>query len=501
MAIYVRENVNALRGLSVALLALITFLALNLMPGFYPLWLVSVLALAIALLALASPPSAAFVSVGLVALPVIAMDLLTGLVFLVAGLGIAQYLALGRAAGFIAFALALLGVSLHAEWAFVVIGGYLIGRAHGVVAGVLAALTLEGIGLALGTPSLGTLATGGAAPGLLAEGPAEGAFTLAWLRDAIATADPQRIAAAVRSASDVGLLLVQPTVWALGAVLGGAARDAATRLASVAWAGAGVVVIAAGSLIADLALGGPVTTGVFLSSALVSAPVAMTVIALGEWLFPARPLPKAAPVPADADAADVDDLLRTIAAAEDRLAARHTARAVVLISDMKSFSSIAEAMGSLASAKLVQRHRDLLLPVIAAHKGAGMPTGGDGLVASFSSTADAISAAVAMQSSLLTAAREGEPELAIRVGVAEGEVVLDAGGRPFLGQALNLAARVMDLADGGRIMIAGVPKPADARGASLAEHGEFKLKNIAEPVPVTEVLWRGGMEPQEIRAS
>ena len=39
----------------------------------------------------------------------------------------------------------------------------------------------------------------------------------------------------------------------------------------------------------------------------------------------------------------------------------------------------------------------------------------------------------------------------VRMGLASGEVVLDSGGRPFIGAGLNLAARVMNLADGGQV--------------------------------------------------
>jgi class 3 adenylate cyclase len=91
----------------------------------------------------------------------------------------------------------------------------------------------------------------------------------------------------------------------------------------------------------------------------------------------------------------------------------------------------------------------------------------------------------------------------VRIGIASGEVVLDTAGCPFLGAALNLAARVMDLADGGRIMMAGdvAEHASSAASTSLYAHGEFKLKNIAEAVPVVELLWRDGMSPQEIRAT
>ena len=124
-----------------------------------------------------------------------------------------------------------------------------------------------------------------------------------------------------------------------------------------------------------------------------------------------------------------------------------------MITDMKSFSRMTEEDGSVATAKAIQRHRDLLLPIIQRHNGSGKSTGGDGLVSAFESRADALLAAVEMQRALRAhnAAHPDEREIWVRMGIASGEVVLDKGGRPFIGAGLNLAARVMNLADGGQV--------------------------------------------------
>jgi class 3 adenylate cyclase len=126
-------------------------------------------------------------------------------------------------------------------------------------------------------------------------------------------------------------------------------------------------------------------------------------------------------------------------------------------------------------------------------------------VAAFSTPDEAVQAAVRMQRAIQEFCRTDTScgDLRVRIGVADGEVVLDKSGRPFLGSALNLAARIMDLADGGRVMISGSVAAAlsAAPEYSLHSHGEFKLKNIAEPLPVFEALWDEGMEAQEIRAT
>ena len=205
-----------------------------------------------------------------------------------------------------------------------------------------------------------------------------------------------------------------------------------------------------------------------------------------------------------AEDADVDELLRLIATAEDKLASQHTSQRIVLITDMKSFSRMTEEDGSVASAKAIQRHRDLLVPIVTRNRGCGKSTGGDGVVAAFESPTDAVRAAAEGQRALaeFNAAHPNERELWVRMGIAEGEVVLDNGGRPFIGSALNIAARVMNLADGGQILATGnVVSSVSAEGVRTHSFGEFDLKNIARPVEVSEVLWDQAQQPKDPRAT
>jgi len=502
-----RRNATLLRSVEAVTFMLVTFAALRAMP-FYPTWLVAVLVFVTGALAASSPPLASLLLVAAVALPVMAADFVVGVLFLIIGFSATQYLATDRALGFLLIALAVAAVPFHAEWAVCVFAGYALGRGRGAVAAVLACGVIEIVGLLLGAPALGSLVTGGVPPGLVSFVSApENALTFSWLPVAVAQADPGRALTAIAGATDIPLLVMQPALWAAGAIVGGL-FETGTRLRALLAGAGGVTLLAGGSALAGMAFGGTVSLQTIGTTALVSAAVVLTAIAIAEWAF--RPAARSATAqPADlrgmrAEDADVDDLLRLIASAEDELATRHRTQAVVLITDMKSFSAMTEEVGSLESAKLVQRHRDVLIPVIERHGGKGKSTGGDGIVAAFGTADDALSAAIDMQQTL-DAAVETDPrtrEMLVRIGIASGEVVLDKSGRPFLGTALNLAARVMDLADGGHVMtVGGVAATSGLPDASLHSHGEYKLKNIAEPITVVEVLWRDGMEPQQIRAT
>lgn len=496
-----RKNEPIARYLAAMMLAVVTWFGLHAMP-FYPPWLEFALALGVGVLAAFSAATASLAFVIVLALPVARADLVAGIAFLLLGLVATQYLSVGRAGGFLLVVLGVAAVPLHAEWAAVALAGYLLGRGKGALTAVTVLGCIAAVGMALGVPTIGTVATGGSAPGLVSFAADAGdALSFSWLAPALSTADPGRAFDAVTGISQPLLLGAEALLWGIAGAIGALSARAPKRVLALAGPAASIALLALGSLALDAAFAGPLTASRLLTTAAVSLPLALAGTAIAAWVFPVQvtQLPKA---PAGAPR-DVDDLLRTIAAAEDELASRHTTEAVVLITDMKSFSAMTEEIGSVASAKIVQRHRDLLLPIIAANKGKGTATGGDGLVAAFGSATDAVIAASAMQAALegYTGSDRSPHELSVRIGIASGEVVLDQAGCPFLGGALNLAARVMDLADGGRVMMTGAVAAAGGAPERLHAHGEFKLKNIAEAVPVIELLWRDGMLPQEIRAS
>jgi class 3 adenylate cyclase len=62
---------------------------------------------------------------------------------------------------------------------------------------------------------------------------------------------------------------------------------------------------------------------------------------------------------------------------------------------------------------------------------------------------------------------------------------------------------VMNLADGGQILATGEVAAAagDSTGAPTHSFGAFALKNIANPVEITEVLWANGQSPRDPRAA
>ncbi len=476
-------------------------------PGATP-----VLAFIVGATALFAPGIAVLIAIVLMALPVLAADIVTGALFLLLGLAAIQYLALGRGRGFLFLGYAFLLAALGPAWAIPALAGLWLGASEGAVVALLACVALQVSGIIAGDPAVGPVVTGAGETVLGLGQDGESLLTLGWLSGAFDDLSYSHLADAFSSVRYVSLLIVQPFIWAAGAAVAGSItiRETGVRRAgfSVAAAAAGVVVTAVASVIAASALAeAPFTTDIvfWTVSALL---IAGTASVLREILFPLPPAAVDTPaipttqVSLSAEEADVDELLRLIAHAEDELASKHTVNTVVMITDMKSFSAMTEEDGSMVSAKIIQRHRDLLVPLITAAGGSGKSTGGDGLVAAFPDTPSALKCAAAMQQTLKShnTTHSSERDIIIRVGIATGEVVLDRAGRPFIGSALNMAARVMNLADGGQVFTTRlVADAAGVAGVRTHSHGMFALKNITGTTEVLEVLWWDGQHPVEPR--
>jgi len=500
----VRRNEHLLRWLRAAALGIGTawaLIAMSFSPGAAALGL----GLLVGVLALFSPGIAVLLSIACLGLPVLAADFVLGVAFMIIGFAAIQYLGQDNGRVYLFILFAFIGAAYGPAWAIPVIAGYLMGASEGAVLALVSAVVLEAAGLMAGRELVGVVATGGTAPGVLAfETLPDNLLSFGWIGESLRGVDPQLTLDAFSGVRSIPLLIVQPVIWAAAAVVPALVRrpleDSRRPYFGLLAAAAGVFAAAAASAAALAAFGADVGLSQIGTAAALSLAVAAAAIGAWEWVFP--PFAKRATIPRmstmEAEDADVDELLRLISTAEDELASKHTTHAVVMITDMKSFSAMTEEEGSVISAKTIQRHRDLLLPVITSYHGNGKSTGGDGLVAAFDAPDDALHAAVTMQRTLrdYNVAHEGEREIYIRIGIANGEVVLDRGGRPFIGNALNLAARVMNLGDGGQVFTTrSVVDASRARDVDTYRHGSVELKNIAEPVEVFEILWDLGQEP------
>ena len=164
--------------------------------------------------------------------------------------------------------------------------------------------------------------------------------------------------------------------------------------------------------------------------------------------------------------------------------------AAVMFTDLAGSTELRMRIGEDA-AELVRAQHDLVLTrSVESNHGRVVKHLGDGVMASFGSCTDALSAAVAIQQAIDLANRRGRGEhLAVRIGISVGDVSFD--GDDCFGLSVVEAQRLESVADPGSILCTDVVAHlARGRGGHrFRSIGELELKGLSEPVAASEVRW------------
>src|SRR5215468_6231797 len=160
----------------------------------------------------------------------------------------------------------------------------------------------------------------------------------------------------------------------------------------------------------------------------------------------------------------------------------------ILFTDLVGSTELLQQVGDEQGQRIFTQHHKLLSEVVTTTSGQELLWLGDGLMAAFSSSADAVRSAVAMQRA--SAQSVLGYQLHIRVGLNVGEVLQQESGGYF-GTPLVVARRLCDRAGAGQILCSStVPALLSGRQAfRFRELGLLTLKGIATPVAVSEVLY------------
>lgn len=157
----------------------------------------------------------------------------------------------------------------------------------------------------------------------------------------------------------------------------------------------------------------------------------------------------------------------------------------ILCADVVGYSRLVgrDETGTLAR---LDEARGILRTAIEAQGGRVFNLAGDGLLAEFPSALAAVQAAITAQDKLGVWA-EAQPEddrMRLRIGVNLGDVVVSGGD--LLGDGVNVAARLQEVAVPGGICLSGAVYE-QVRGkveTGFADLGQRSMKNIADPVRV-----------------
>ncbi len=152
----------------------------------------------------------------------------------------------------------------------------------------------------------------------------------------------------------------------------------------------------------------------------------------------------------------------------------------IMFTDMVGFSALTYR-DELLSRELVNEQRKIVRQYLSAHHGEEVDTTGDGFLIEFSSAVNAVQCAIEIQTHLFERSKHLglDRKIQIRIGIHVGDVLVE--GRQYLGNAVNIAARIEPLAKPGGICISKQVYDQISEklpGIHFKKLGHQKLKNI-----------------------
>lgn len=155
--------------------------------------------------------------------------------------------------------------------------------------------------------------------------------------------------------------------------------------------------------------------------------------------------------------------------------------AAIMFTDIAGYTALMDRDEDLAFS-LIQKNRLIQQPLIEVYRGKFLKEIGDGILASFNTVSDAVYCAGAIQK-----ACENEPDLKLRVGIHQGEVV--SHGNDVFGSGVNIASRIEAIAPVGGIWVSDSVQRniQNKKGIQIEFIREETLRNVKQPVRIYEI--------------
>lgn len=153
----------------------------------------------------------------------------------------------------------------------------------------------------------------------------------------------------------------------------------------------------------------------------------------------------------------------------------------ILFTDIDGYTSMTERLGDRASQAMLRAHNHVVRQALAGHGGREVKHTGDGIMAFFSCAARAVECALAIQDGITTfnhRRRDREP-LRVAVGLNTGSPIREEGD--LYGTAVIVAARAVDLAAGGEVVVTDVVRQlAAGKGLSFEPLPSADLEGLTD---------------------
>lgn len=161
----------------------------------------------------------------------------------------------------------------------------------------------------------------------------------------------------------------------------------------------------------------------------------------------------------------------------------------VLFTDIAGSTAMTQKLGDVGAQEVVRAHNDIVRGAIKAFAGKEVKHTGDGIMASFPSAAAGVGAALDMQKRTKDHnATDPSHPLGLKIGLNAGEPI--AEDDDLFGTTVQLAARIVDKAASGQVLVSGsVHGLSHGKGFKFERFADFDMKGFDEAITVYQVLW------------
>jgi class 3 adenylate cyclase len=158
-----------------------------------------------------------------------------------------------------------------------------------------------------------------------------------------------------------------------------------------------------------------------------------------------------------------------------------------MFTDISGSTGLTQELGDETWVELLATHRSVVRATTAEFDGTEVATQGDGFFVRFDHPARAALCAIEIQRRLAVE-RQADPRIpAVRVGIHVGDAI-QAADDDVLGHVVNVAARLLDVAAPGEIMVTE-PVADHVDPGLLVDHGLADLKGVGQPRHILGIKW------------
>ena len=164
-------------------------------------------------------------------------------------------------------------------------------------------------------------------------------------------------------------------------------------------------------------------------------------------------------------------------------------RRAVMFTDLVGSTEMTARLGDAAALELVRAHDALVRRGLRIYAGREVKHTGDGIMAAFDETPNAVRAAADIQRRFAAHNTEASEKLSVRIGIHAGEPVEDHND--LFGTTVQLAFRLCCEADADGVAVSELVRElCEEDSARFVPLGERRLKGFAEKIPVFGFDWR-----------